>query len=78
MAHDFVERMKTEQAELQDRIDKLVTFSGARAGYDLPQIERELLHSQHEAMMSYLRTLSVRLWIYTAKEALKAHGASSP
>lgn len=56
-----IERMETEQAELDERIEKLRDFIGTETFNALPLIDRELLNMQLSAMHTYAAVLGARL-----------------
>ena len=58
---DFLTRLKVEQEQLQDKIDKLSPFIGTENFMKLPEVQKVLLHAQLSAMRSYNTILVMRL-----------------
>ena len=73
-----VERMKTEKAELEQRITKLLAFIESDKFAELDATEKRLLRMQYCGMETYLTSLSSRVFYKDAKrydgdiKALKA------
>ncbi len=61
LADSFIDRMKLELDELDDRILKLEKFIESDAFKTLEETDINLLNEQLEAMHSYLGTLSCRM-----------------
>lgn len=61
LADSFIDRMKLELDELDDRIWKLEKFIESDAFKSLEETDRNLLNEQLEAMHSYLGALSCRM-----------------
>ena len=58
---EYVERMKTEKAELEQRITKLLAFMESDEFAKLDDIDKRLLRQQYCGMEAYLTALSARL-----------------
>lgn len=63
MDNNFVERLKTEQADLIEKINKLKNFLSTDVFKNLTVDNRELLIIQLEIMEAYSRVLSRRIQI---------------
>lgn len=61
LADSFVDRMKLELDELDDRIYKLEKFIESDSFISLEETDRNLLNEQLQAMHSYLGALSCRM-----------------
>lgn len=61
LADSFVDRIKLELDELDERIEKLEKFIDSDSFASLEEIDRNLLNEQLEAMHSYLGALSCRM-----------------
>lgn len=57
----YVERMKTEKADLEQRITKLIAFMESDEFSKLDDIDKRLLRQQYAGMETYLTSLSARL-----------------
>jgi hypothetical protein len=60
---DFIDRMKIERAELQERLEKLNAFFVTETFKGLTPVEQSLMLQQHVIMVSYYGVLSLRLRI---------------
>ena len=60
----FLDRLKTEEAELAEKTEKLYAFFGTGTYKGLSKRERELLGGQYEAMTEYLAILGERIAYY--------------
>lgn len=75
---EYVERMKSEKAELEQRITKLLAFIESDKFAELDATEKRLLRMQYCGMETYLTSLASRLFYEDAKryegdiKALKA------
>ena len=58
---EYVERMKTEKAELEQRITKLLTFMESDEFSKLDDVDKRLLRQQYCGMEAFLTALSARL-----------------
>lgn len=63
----FVERIKTEHKELEERLNKLYIFMDSDLFHRLPTGEQHLLDDQSAAMAEYKRVLLKRLDMYRSK-----------
>lgn len=61
MKQKRIERMKTEKAELETRITKLLAFMESDKFNELDSIEKRLLRQQYAGMETYLTALKARL-----------------
>lgn len=61
LADSFVDRMKLELDELDERINKLEKFIETDSFISLEETDRNLLNEQLQAMHSYLCVLSCRM-----------------
>ena len=61
---DAKSRVKAEQLDLQDKIEKLGRFLVSERYYSLSEEHRFLLSQQYGIMMEYSRVLSRRLVIW--------------
>ena len=61
LAESYIDRMKIELDELDDRIWKLEKFIESDSFMSLEETDRNLLNEQLEAMHSYLGALSCRM-----------------
>jgi hypothetical protein len=57
----FIDRMRKELYELNDRIDKLEDFLHSAKYSALEEEQKNLLDAQYSAMVAYLRILTIRL-----------------
>ena len=57
----FIDRMRKELYELNDRIDKLEGFLYSAKYSALEEEQKNLLDAQYSAMVTYLRILTIRL-----------------
>lgn len=57
----FIDRMRKELYELNDRIDKLEGFLYSAKYSALEEEQKNLLDAQYSAMVAYLRILTIRL-----------------
>lgn len=57
----FIDRMRKELYELNDRIDKLESFLYSAKYSALEEEQKNLLDAQYSAMVAYLRILTIRL-----------------
>lgn len=62
-----LEKLKKEQAELKERLVKLIGFINSEEYYSLDETEKSLLMSQRVGMEIYLNSLTQR--IYGARKA---------
>lgn len=60
-----VERMITEQAELEEKLEKLSEFTNGDFFKTIPDIEQSLLLSQATAMATYSNILNLRIKLAT-------------
>lgn len=60
-AEDFRERVRQEKRELDEKRTKLATFMAAGGFGNLPDIERQCLYNQAEAMNRYSQVLAYRI-----------------
>lgn len=58
---EYVERIKTEKADLEQRITKLLAFIESDKFAELDDIDKRLLRQQYCGMETYLTALSARL-----------------
>jgi hypothetical protein len=58
---EYVEKMKTEKAELEQRITKLLAFIESDKFAELDATEKRLLRMQYCGMETYLTSLAARL-----------------
>lgn len=58
---NYIERMKLEKAELEQRITKLLAFMESDEFGKLDDIDKRLLRQQYAGMETYLIALSARL-----------------
>lgn len=78
MEETYIDRMKTEKAELEQRITKLLAFIESDKFAELEETEKRLLRMQYCGMETYLTSLAARLFYEDAKryegdiKALKA------
>ena len=61
LADSFIDRMKLELDELDERIEKLEKFIDSDSFASLEETDRNLLNEQLQAMHNYLGTLSCRM-----------------
>lgn len=61
MEKERINRMKTEKAELESRITKLLAFMGSDKFNELDSADKKLLRQQYAGMETYLTSLSARL-----------------
>ena len=61
LADSFIDRMKLELDELDERIGKLEKFIESDSFISLEETDRNLLNEQLQAMHSYLGALSCRM-----------------
>ena len=59
---DWKERLAIEQAELKERLLKLVEFINSEKFFELSENNRKLLQNQKIAMELYLNILDIRLF----------------
>lgn len=64
MENTAKERVIKEWRELDEKIDKLVSFMGSPKYEKMTEAERELLLQQLNAMINYSRALRARLTIW--------------
>lgn len=64
MNTDFVERMRKERNELEDKIIKIRRFQDTPQYVDLSPEERYLLETQLGTMQSYYSILQLRINLY--------------
>lgn len=78
MEETYIDRMKSEKAELEKRITKLLAFIESDKFAELDATEKRLLRMQYCGMETYLTSLASRLFYEDAKryegdiKALKA------
>ena len=65
----FLDRLKTEEAELAEKTEKLYAFFGTGTYKGMSKREQELLGGQYEAMTEYLAILGERIAFYTEAES---------
>ena len=58
---DFKERVRTEKADLDERLNKLLAFTSTLTFTDLPEAERQRLHAQAHYMQAYSNVLGERI-----------------
>lgn len=58
---EYIDRMKTEKAELEQRITKLLAFMESDEFAQLDDIDKRLLRQQYAGMETYLTSLAARL-----------------
>lgn len=58
---EFVERLKEEQTELKEKLQKLISFIGTAKFNELDDYQKSLLIRQREGMAVYFETLTARL-----------------
>lgn len=58
---DFIERMRVEYAELEEKIHKLNAFFHSQIFTSLPEVDRDLLYKQHRHMSCYSVVLYRRI-----------------
>lgn len=61
MEQERIERMKTEKAELEPRITKLLAFMESQEFNELDSADKKLLRQQYAGMETYLTSLAARL-----------------
>ncbi len=61
MEETFLDRLKQEHKELDDKVSKLMAFIGTEAYFGIGEANKILLEEQLEAMTKYLNILTVRL-----------------
>ncbi len=63
MAKTWKDRLVKEERKLNDKIDELASFIEGRHGEfrALKEVDRDLLMTQHAAMMTYLNVLAMRM-----------------
>lgn len=57
----YIDRMKTEYTELQNRITKLKTYINSPTALELQEEKLELLVRQYQVMNEYLSILRARI-----------------
>lgn len=57
----FIDRMKTEYTELQNRITKLKTYINSPTALEIQEEKLELLVRQYQVMNEYLSILRARI-----------------
>lgn len=57
-----LEKLKKEQAELKDRLVKLISFINSEEYFTLDEAEKSLLMSQRAGMEIYLNSLTQRIY----------------
>lgn len=63
MSNNWIERVKKEQKELQEKIDKLEVFVNSKEFYKVDMCQRRLMLSQLRAMETYNTILISRIYI---------------
>lgn len=58
---EFHQRLVSEAAQLNDRVQRLAVFTGGKVFDALPEEDRTLLLKQCSAMLEYLETLTKRI-----------------
>lgn len=58
---DFIQRLKEEQLQVQQRWKKLIDFMATEKFHPLPQEQKTLMRLQLNAMSSYIICLTERL-----------------
>ena len=61
MEETYIDRMKTEKAELEQRITKLLAFMESEKFAQLDDIDKRLLRMQYSGMETYRTSLAARL-----------------
>ena len=61
MEETYIDRMKTEKAELEQRITKLLAFMESDKFAELEAIDKRLLRMQYSGMETYRTALAFRL-----------------
>lgn len=61
----FMDRLKTEEKELSEKIEGLGNFLSSQQKYDISEVHRNLLFRQHSLMVQYSEILKTRLHILT-------------
>lgn len=57
----YIDRMKTEYTELQNRITKLKTYINSPTALEIQEEKLELLVRQYQVMNEYLSSLRARI-----------------
>nr|DAU24081.1 MAG TPA: hypothetical protein [Caudoviricetes sp.] len=57
----YIDRMKTEYTELQNRITKLKTYINSPTAFEIQEEKLELLVRQYQVMNEYLSILRARI-----------------
>ena len=57
----FLERLKTEATELEEKLDKLDSFLDSEKSNDIDDVQKALLSVQATAMNTYLQCLMQRI-----------------
>ncbi len=77
----FLDRLKAEQKQLAERLEKLETFIACPAFQDLPSEQRSLLSLQAGSMTTYLDILDRRIlaldYSHVALDEIKTTGGGS-
>lgn len=68
---DFIGRLNAEQAELREKLDKLVAYIDTDNFNGLGEVDQELLRSQSDAMHQYLAIVDHRVELYTPCNSAK-------
>tara|TARA_R110002073_G_scaffold614_3_gene4893 strand:- start:5505 stop:6014 length:510 start_codon:yes stop_codon:yes gene_type:complete len=68
---DFIGRLNAEQAELREKLDKLVAYIDTDKFNGLGEVDQELLRSQSDAMHQYLAIVDHRVELYTPCNSAK-------
>jgi hypothetical protein len=66
----FQDRVRTERADLNEKLDKLTAFRAGPAWAGIPNDERERLIDQGDAMLSYLEILDERIAAFEPAHAV--------
>lgn len=61
---EFIERIKQEKSDLDDKLEKLEKFLGSDKSLELTKDEKVLLSEQHKLMLLYSKCLQKRLNLY--------------
>lgn len=68
---DFIGRLSAEQAELREKLDKLIAYIDTDNFSGLGEVDQELLRSQSDAMHQYLAIVDHRVELYTPCNSAK-------
>ena len=59
--HEYQERVKTEKAELDEKLTKLAAFVASEKFRDVPAAEQDRMRRQREIMWQYSEVLAERI-----------------